>query len=340
MITLGKLASILDGKVIGTPDQVIRGVSELKIGTPETITFLYNPRQQELINHTMASAIIVSDADLLNGKSGIEVKNPRLAMVKILKIFEKNDIEYGIHATAIIDKSAQIGNNVNIGAHSFVGKNTIITADTTIHNNVSIGNDVKIGQNVSVYPQVVINSRVIIGNDVSIDMGSAIGSRGYGYETEEDLHHKIPQIGSVVLEDHVDIGANCTIDRGTIGNTIIGLGTKIDNLVHIAHNVKIGKGCLILGQVGIAGGTQVGNFCIFAGHVGARDNITIGDRAIFVSKTGITKSVPGGKIYAGMPAREIRETNKRNAAYSQIIALKKRLQKLEEKLANYTSKDD
>ncbi len=165
-------------------------------------------------------------------------------------------------------------------------------------------------------------------------MGTVIGSSGYGYETENNVHHKIPQIGSVIIESDVEIGANCTIDRGTIGNTIIGQGTKLDNLVHIAHNVKIGKGCLLMGQVGIAGSSEIGDYCIFAGHSAVRDGVIIGNRAVFAAKSGVTKSLPGGKIYAGMPAREIREKNKRDAAHSQIVSLKKRLKKLEEKLAD------
>jgi len=335
LITLGKLASIVGGKVIGAPDQNILGVSDIKDGAPDTLTFLFNPKHQELINQTSASAIIVSEAKLLNDKSGIVVDNPRLAMAKVLKIFEpQNNIEKGIHATAIIHKSAKMGKNVNISVFSFIGQNVKIGDGVTIHNNVSIGNDVFIGSNVEIFPQVAIYARTNVGNNVIIDMGTVIGSSGYGYETENDVHHKIPQIGSVVIEDSVEIGANCTIDRGTIGNTIIGEGTKLDNLVHVAHNVKIGKGCLLMGQVGIAGSAEIGDYCIFAGHSAVRDGVIIGNRAVFAAKSGVTKSLPGGKIYAGMPAREIREKNKRDAAHSQIVSLKKRLKKLEEKLAD------
>ena len=335
MITLDKLASIIGGKIIGAPGQNILGVSDIKNGAPNTITFLFNPKQQELVNQTSASAIIVSDAALLNDKSGIVVDNPRLAMAKVLKIFEpQNKIEKGVHATAIISKTAKIGNNVNIGALTVIGENTKIGDGVIIHNNVSIGNDVIVGSNVEIFPQVAIYPRSSIGNNAVIDMGTVIGSSGYGYETENDIHHKIPQIGSVIIENDVEIGANCTIDRGTIGNTIIGQGTKLDNLVHVAHNVKIGKGCLLMGQVGIAGSAEIGDYCIFAGHSAVRDGVKIGNRAVFAAKSGVTKSLPGGKVYAGMPAREIRDQNKRDAAYSQIVSLKKRLNKLEEKLAD------
>ncbi len=333
-LTLRKLASIIQGEVIGAPEKIVRGVSDIKEGVPDTVTFLFNPKHQELINQTSASAIIVSDAVLLNDKNGIVVDNPRLAMIKVLKLFESPIIkEKGIHTTAIIHKSVNIGKNVSIGALSVIGQNVEIADGTIIHNNVSIGDNVVIGTNVEIYQQVAIYSDINIGNNVIIDMGTVIGSSGYGYETENDIHNKIPQIGSVVLEDDVEIGANCTIDRGTISNTVIGKGTKLDNLVHLAHNVKIGKGCLLMALVGIAGSTTIGNYCVFAGQVGVTNGVKIGDRAIFVAKTGVTKSLSGGKIYAGMPAREVHEKNKRDAIYSQIISLKKRIKKIEEKLA-------
>ena len=334
MVTLRKLAYIVGGEIIGAPDQVIHGVSDIKNGAPNTITFLFNSKHKELINQTSASAIIVSDAAILQDKSGIVVANPRLAMAKVLSVFEpSNNIESGIHATAIVHKTAKIGKNVDIGAFSIIGKHTQIADSTTIHNNVSIGNEVVIGTNVVIFPQVAIYSRVNIRNNVIIDMGTVIGSSGYGYETENDVHHKIPQIGSVVIEADVEVGANCTIDRGTIGNTVIGTGTKLDNLVQIAHNVKIGKGCLLMGQVGIAGSAEIGDYCIFAGQSAVKDGVVIGNGAVFAAKSGVTKSVSGNKIYAGMPVREIREKNKRDAVYSQVVSLKKRLIRLEEKLA-------
>lgn len=332
MITLRKLADIVGGKVIGAPDKIIIGASDIKKGAPDTITFLFNPKNKELINITTASAVIVPDKMLLGKKDGIVVKNPRLAMAQVLGLFENNNLPICIHQTAIIPDSVKIGKSVSIGAYTVIGKNTTIADDVKIHSNVSIGCNVTIGSGTEILPQVAIYDNVKIGNNVVVDIGTAIGSKGYGYETVDGIHHTIPQIGSVIIEDYVDIGANCTIDRGTINDTIISKGTKLDNMVHVAHNVKVGKGCLIAGQTGIAGSATIGDYCIFGGHVGVKDGITIGDRAIFVAKTGVSKSVPGGKIYAGMPCREIRETNKRDAAYTQIQSLKKRLKILENKL--------
>jgi len=332
LFTLHKLASIVGGKAIGAPELVISGVSDIQAGAPNTISFLFSPKNKDLILKNPAAAIVVADENLLNGRDGIVVDNPRLAMAKILDLFDTKNTPQGIHESVIIPESVKSGKNVNIGAFTVIGENTEIGDNVIIHNNVSIGANVIIGNGTEILPQVGIYDNVRVGNNVQIDIGTAIGSKGYGYETIDDIHHKIPQIGSVIIEDGVDIGANCTIDRGTINDTIIGKGTKLDNMVHIAHNVKVGKGCLIAGQTGIAGSATVGDYCIFGGHVGVKDGITIGDRAIFVAKTGVSKSVPGGKIYAGMPCREIRETNKRDAVYPQVQSLKKRLKSLEEKL--------
>jgi len=333
LITLHKIAEIVGGKVIGAPDLKIVGASDIKEGAPNTITFLFNPKQKSLIKDTAASAVVVPDAKLLDGKDGIEVENPRLAMATILGLFEKKAKVNGIHSTAIISESAKIGNNVQIGAYAVIGEHATVSNNVTIHNHSSIGNNVVIDEGTELQSNVSIYDGVKIGKNVLVDMGTVIGSCGFGFETVGGVHHKIPQIGSVVIEDNVDIGANCTIDRGTIRDTKIREGTKIDNMVQIAHNVRIGKGCLIAGQTGISGSVIIGNYCIFAGHVGVADGVTIGDKAIFLGKTGVTKSVAGGKIYSGNPCREIREANRRNAAYVEIQSIKKRLKAIENKIA-------
>jgi len=334
LVTLRKIASIVKGKVIGAPEQWIHGVSDIRSGAPETITFLLHPKYANLVEQTDASAVVVSESNLLAGKNGIVVENPRLAMAKILKIFETQDNRpSGIHSSAIIHKSAKIGENVSIGALTVIGENTQIGKVSTIHNSVTIGENVVIGTNVEIHAHVAVYSNVKIGNDAIIDMGAIIGSSGFGYETADGIHHKIPQIGSVVIANNVEIGANCTVDRGTITDTIIGEGTKIDNLVQVAHNVKIGKGCLIAAQTGISGSVEIGDYCIFAGQVGVNTGIKIGARSIFIGQTGITKSLPGGKVYSGMPVREIGETNKRDTAHLKIKSLEKRIKKIEKQFA-------
>ncbi|NOZ04306.1 MAG: UDP-3-O-(3-hydroxymyristoyl)glucosamine N-acyltransferase [FCB group bacterium] len=333
MYTLQELASLVGGTVVGNPELEIAGVSEIQHGQPGTLTFLSNPKYKKYLADTKATAVLVADGDLLGTKAGIVVKNPQLAMTKILARFQSPlRTPKGIHPTAVVDETATIGSEVSIGAYSVVEAGARIGNNTVLGSHVTLGQESVIGEWAMIHSHAVIYHHCFIGDRAVIHSGTVIGSDGFGFVTEGDTHHKIPQNGAVIIGDDVEIGANCAIDRGTIGNTAIGDGTKFDNLVHIAHNVKIGRGCLLTAAVAIAGSTEIGDFCIFAGQAGVAPHLKIGDRAVFAAKTGVTKSLPGGKIYAGMPAREIREQNRRDAVFSQVVRLEKRLEKLEHKL--------
>ena len=216
----------------------------------------------------------------------------------------------------MIDSKVKIGDRCIIGHH------------------VSIGSKSQIGEDGLLYPYVNIYQDCVVGCNVIIHSGTVIGSDGFGFVTEKDVHYKIPQNGRVIIGQDVEIGANCAIDRGTIGETKIGDNTKMDNLVHIAHNVKIGKGCLITAGVGIAGSVEVGDYCIFAGHSSVAPHLKLGSRTVLAANAGATKSLAGGKVYAGMPAREIKEQNKRDAVLTEINILKKRVEKLGKKVPN------
>jgi len=327
--TLLDLAKLVNGKVIGDKTMIISGVSEIQNGKESTITFLGNSKYKKYLSSTKASAIIVDDNSLLNDKSGIVHNNPQLAIAKILGEFSpKIDKKTGISKTAYISPNAKIGKNITIGNFSviedevIIGDNTIIGSNTTISNKASIGNNCNIFSNIHIY------NRCTIGNNCIIHSGTIIGSDGFGYVTENGNHHKIPQNGNVIIGDKVEIGANSAIDRGTIGDTVLGDQCKLDNHVHLAHNVHLGKGCILTAAVTIAGSVNVGEFCIFAGHVGVAPHVTIGAYSILAAKTGVTKSLSGGKVYAGMPAREIREQHKRDALYSEVIKMKKQLMSL------------
>jgi UDP-3-O-[3-hydroxymyristoyl] glucosamine N-acyltransferase len=332
LYTLSELAALVEGSIVGDPALPIVGVSEIQHGRPGTITFLGNPKYRRYLDTTEASAVLVTEADLLQGKPGIVVANPQLAMARILDRF-RPELEplRGIHPTAVVDATARIGEQVAIGAYAVVEARATIGSHTTIGHHTVIGQEATIEERVYLHPRVTIYPRCVIGADTLIHSGTVIGSDGFGFVTEEDQHHKIPQVGRVVIGRSVEIGANCTLDRGTIGDTIIGDGTKLDNLVHIAHNVQVGKGCLLTAQVGIAGSVEIGDGCIFAGQSGVAPHVKIGPKAVFAAKTGVTKSLPGGKVYAGMPAREIREQHRREAVYTEILRLKKRLLRLEQK---------
>ncbi len=330
MASLHELAELTDGLVVGNSKLEIYGVSEIQKGKAGTITFLSNPIYKKYALSTAASAIITADKKVLSNLNGILVKNPQLAFTRVLKFFqEKPDIDWSIHPTAVISEKAVIGDHVSIGPHCVIENGAVIGENTLIGANTVLGRNSVVGSSCTLHSHIHIYHSCKIGQGCTIFSGTVIGSDGFGYVESDGIHYKVPQLGIVIVGDNVDIGANCTIDRGTIGKTIIGSGSKLDNLVHIAHNVKTGKGCLFAAGVGIAGSVDIGDYCIFAGHSGVIPHVKIGDNAIFAVKSVATKSLPGHQVYSGMPARKIREQNKKDAVLLEINSLKKRIAKIE-----------
>ena len=335
MASLKELGALVDARVIGNSELLIDGVSSLDDGKPYTISYLYSKKYEKFLKSTQAAAIVVSEESLLDKRDGLVVDDPRLAFVKILDFFsEKTDQFIGVHKTAQISSASNIGLNVNIGPNVVIGKNVIVNDNVSIGANSVIDSKSRIGSNSKIYSNVHLYQNSIIGSDCIIHSGVVIGADGYGFISIKDDHIKIPQLGKVVIGNNVEIGANSTIDCGTIGDTKVGDMCKFDNGVQIAHNVSVGKGCLLTAHVTIAGSTKIGEFCAFGGQAGAVDNVTIGDRAIFACYTAVTKDLPGDKMYSGAPAREIKEKNKRDALYFDVKRLKKRLKNIENKLKN------
>ena len=328
-LTLSEIARHLDGNVVGDPSCLISGVSEIQNSQPDTITFLGNPLYRKYLKNTNAAAIILSDGDLLSGRNGIVVQNPQLSMARALALFtEKNEAIPSIHANALISNNADIGKEVNVDAGAIIKDGVSIGDGSCIGANSVIGSNTIIGKNCIIFSNVSLYDEIILGDNVIVHSGTVIGCDGFGYVTVNEIHEKIPQTGNVLIGNNVEIGSNCAIDRATIGSTTIGEMTKIDNLVHIAHNVKIGKGCLLTAGFAIAGSSEVGNFCTFAGQVGVAPHLKIGDRSIVAAKSGITKSLKGDKVYAGFPAREIKEHNRRLALVNDIEKLREKLIKI------------
>ncbi len=326
---LKDIALFIDGDVSGDPNMEISGVSEIQNGNKGTITFLGNQKYKKYIDNTEASALIVKDEDHLAGKDGIIVKNPQLAMAKVLTMFFPDEHKpKGIHLKSIIDSSSDIGKNVTIQAGAIIEAGVIIGESTFIGANVFIGKNTKIGAGCKIFQNVVIYNNIFIGEKVTIHGGVIIGCDGYGFVIDKDQHFKIPQTGTVLIGDNVEIGANSVIDRATIGETIIGDMSKLDNLVHIGHNVQIGNGCLITAQVGIAGSAKIGDNCQIGGQAGVVPHVEIGSDSIIAAKSGVTKSLSGGQMYGGYPARPIKEQHKRDAIYSEISIMKKKLDQL------------
>jgi len=330
LTTLSELADLVKGTIVGDPTMVITGVSEIQNGRESTITFLGNLKYKKYLPTTGASAIVVPEASLLDNKPGIVHHNPQLAIAKILGEFTPK-LQYTncVNETAYVDSKAKIGKNVTIGPFSVIEAGVIIGDGSNIGSHTVIDQKTSIGKNCKIFSNIHIYHGTDIGDNAIIHSGTVIGSDGFGFVTDQDINHKIPQNGYVIIGNNVEIGANCAIDRGTIGDTIIEDQCKLDNHVHLAHNVRLGKGCLLTAAVTIAGSVEVGEFCIFAGHVGVAPHVKIGARSVLAAKTGVSKSLTGGKVYAGMPAREIKEQHKREAVYLEVVRIQKRLKKLE-----------
>jgi len=341
--TLKEIAGIIDGEVVGDADIVITGLSGIKEAHEGDLTFLANPKYLPFIEKTQASAIITSREIKSASKAIIRTQDPSLAFTKILSSFAPCETNHpkGIHPTAILGRNVKLGKNVAIGPYAVVENDVLIGDDTVIYANTYIGHNASIGSNSLIYPNVSVRERVCIGNRVVIHSGTVIGSDGFGFATIKGLHHKIPQIGTVVIEDDVEIGSNVAIDRARFDKTLIGKGSKIDNLVQIAHNVVIGENSIIVAQAGISGSTIIGKNVTLAGQAGLVGHITVGDGATVAAQGGVTKSIPPNTLVSGYPAKPHDVARKVNACvqnlpklYNTISELKKRVEELEKRINN------
>jgi UDP-3-O-[3-hydroxymyristoyl] glucosamine N-acyltransferase len=340
-LKLKELAEIIGGKIIGNEDIEISGVAGIDIAGPGDITYLADPKKLQDIAGLKASALIVNKKMDGPPVTMLLVDNPQYAFAKSLEVFYRKPVEpAGISEHAVIGINPDIGANVSIYPFASIGKNVTLGAGVSIFSGVYVGDGVSIGANSVLHPNVTILENITIGSNVVIHSGTVIGSDGFGYVLEKGKHYKIPQVGGVIIEDDVEIGANTVIDRATVGNTIIGNGTKIDNLVQIAHNVKIGENCIIVSQVGISGSVEIGNGVILAGQVGVRDHISIGDSAIVGAQSGIGNNIPGGQVYSGSPAIPHTKWLRSQSIYSRLPELMKRLQELEKKANREGLSDD
>lgn len=322
---------MVNGTVIGDENHSISGVSDIRNAKQGTLTFLDGRKYIDYAKSTKASAILTDEKDVLLGTNGILVKDVRVSMAKILEQFNPAPTaEPTIHKTAIVASNATLGENISIGPFAVIEDDASIGDNSTIGPHSVIGTGAVIGPDADIHSGVKVYGGCRIGRGITIFSGTVIGADGFGFVTDQDVHIKIPQIGSVVIGDNVEIGANCTVDRGTMGDTVIGEGSKLDDQVHIAHNVQIGKGCLFAGHVAIGGSTVIGDFCAFGGKSTATDHVVIGDKSMIAAVSAVMKSVPGGEIYSGRPARKLSEQQKKDAVLTQIAVLKKRLRKLEE----------
>ena len=339
--TLNEIARLIDGKVVGDGNTLITGVSGIKEAAEGDITFLANPKYSPLMDKTRAAAVITSIDAQKTLKPVILTENPSLAFAKIISMFMPDDAGHpqGIDYTVVMGKNVALGKDVAIGPYVVIGDNVVIGDKSIIYAGCFIGHHSKIGSQTLIYPHVSIRERVSIGSRVIVHSGTVIGSDGFGFATIKGSHHKIPQVGTVEIADDVEIGANVTIDRARFDKTVIGRGTKIDNLVQIAHNVVIGENSLIVAQVGISGSTIIGNNVTLAGQAGLVGHITIGDNAIVTAQSGVAKSVPPDTMVSGYPARPFMTNQRVNAGlqnlpklFNLVRELKKKVEELESRL--------
>jgi len=317
--TLQELAERLQGKVLGDGAVTIHGIAGLEEARAGDITFLANPRYRPLVSQTQASALIASREEPSFGGPILQVQDPYLAFAMLLEAFyPPPEHAPGVHTTAVIHPDARMGEGVCIepsaviASGALLGDRVWIGACAVVGEGSQIGNDTRIHSNVTIYPGTQIGERVII------HAGAVIGSDGFGYARKDGLPYKVPQVGRVVIEDDCEIGANTSIDRGTLGDTRIGRGTKVDNLVQIGHNVSIGPYSILVAQVGVSGSARIGKGAVLAGQSGVAGHIQIGDGVTVAGKSGVTKSVPAGETVGGFMAFPIREWRKAEAIYRHL----------------------
>lgn len=337
--TLQEIADLVHGVLLGEGNIEISGVTNIEDAGENDVTFAVPPHLEKAIQ-SKAAAVIIPDSVTEFSKPAIRVANPRMAFTRLLEIFTPPlAVERGVHPAAVIGNNVVLGKNVSIQAYAVIDDGAHIGDNTVIYPHCYVGVEAHIGSDSLLYPNVTVREKCQVGSRVILHSGAVIGSDGFGFVTAEGRHVKVPQVGNVVVEDDVEIGANATLDRATTGSTIVKKGTKIDNLVHLAHNVVIGEHCFLVAQTGIAGSAKVGNYVTFAGQSGSAGHITIGDRCIFAARSAPINDVAAGSFCAGFPARPHKEWLRGEAGIQKVPDLIKKVRDLEKRLQAMEEKD-
>jgi UDP-3-O-[3-hydroxymyristoyl] glucosamine N-acyltransferase len=315
------IAELLGGRVAGDAAREIRGVAALESAGPEELSFAEGPRGLSKAASSQAGCILVGEGAAVEGRTTIAVSNPKWAFVRASNALRPHQLfEPGIHPTAVVHPEAQVAPDASVGPCVVIERQARVGSRTRLAAGVTLGEGVEVGADCVFYPRVTVYPGAHIGNRVILHSGVVIGSDGFGYVFAEGRHHKFPQIGSVVIEDDAEIGSNTTVDRGSLGTTVIGEGTKIDNLVQIAHNVRIGRHSAIAAQTGISGSSEIGNYVVMAGQVGVGPHVHIEDQAVIAGQSGVLdgKTVRKGSIVWGTPARPIAQIKKIYASLAHL----------------------
>lgn len=339
--TAAEIAKRLQGEVRGDGSVTLTGFAPADRAQSGDLTFAENETFFHRAEASAASAILVAGDFTSAKKALIRVANARVAFARVLPLFFPEPLfAPGVHATAIVAASAQIDPTAHIGPYCVVGDQTRIGARAVLQGGNYVGDNVQLGDDSNIFPNVTIYSRSQIGQRVRIHAGTVIGSDGYGYVFDQGIHLKVPQVGYVLIGDDVEIGANVTVDRGALGPTVIGKGTKIDNLVQVGHNVIIGEHTLLVAQVGIAGSTKLGNYVTFGGQVGIAGHLKIGDRVTIGAQSGVMHDIADGTMVLGTPAVPDRQFKRQFIALQQLPELIRRVRELEKKLGTTSETDE
>lgn len=336
------IAGFLKGEIDGDPKVKVNTIAKIEEGHPGALSFLANPKYEQFIYSTASSIVLVNKgfvpASNINATL-IKVDNAYEAFASLMQLVDKaRPRKKGIHPMAVIESSAKIGNDVYIGPYAYVGENCLVGDGCSIYPHVYLGDNSRLGKNCTLFHRVTIYHECILGDGCTVHAGSVIGSDGFGFAPQsENEFMKIPQLGNVILEDHVEIGANTTIDRATMGSTIIRKGVKLDNLIQIGHNVEIGENTVMAAQTGISGSTKVGRNCMFGGQVGIAGHIKIADGTKIGAQAGILSPVTEeNTVVQGSPAIDIRSFMRSSVIFKKLPEIKTRLDKIEKELQQKT----
>jgi UDP-3-O-[3-hydroxymyristoyl] glucosamine N-acyltransferase len=339
--TVSQIAERLRGEVLGDGSVELTGFASADHARNGDLTFAEKETYFAAAEESQATAILVAGEFASSKKVLIRVPNARVAVARLLPVFFPPDQHApGVHPSATIALSAQIDPTSHVGPNCVIGARVRVGARSVLMGGNHLGRDCQIGDDVCLFPNVVIYAKCQVGNRVSIHAGTVIGSDGYGYVFDEGRHRKMLQVGSVIIHDDVEIGANAAIDRGALGATVIGQGTKIDNLVHIAHNVAIGRHCLVMGQVGFAGSTRLGDYCVIASQSGIAGHLKLGHQATVGAKSGVMRDIPDKGTVLGIPAAPDKQAKRQMIAIQHLPELLRRTRELEKQVADLMARTD
>lgn len=333
--SLAQLAREVGGESRGNPETAVEGISTLEAAGPTDLSFYTNPRYRERAQRSRAGILLVGPESGIEGRDLLVAAEPAAALAQLIELFHPAPAAPppGTHPTAVVDPAAAVDATASVGAYVVVGPRCRIGAGVVLHPHVVLGADCEVGRDSILHPHVVLYAGTQIGARCTVHSGAILGSDGFGFASGAGGHRKIPQVGRVVVEDDVEVGANCTLDRATLGLTRIGAGSKFDNLVHVGHNAEIGRDCLLVAHVGISGSTRLGRGVVMGGQSGVAGHLEVGDGVQVAAKSAVLQSVEAGRRVAGIPAVEIAAWRRQQALARRIGDLRSRLLRLERRMA-------